>query len=621
MTNIIRNAATAILFAALSLSAACAFATDYYVDSQDGSDAAAGTSPQEAWKTLKRVSRAEEIKGGDVVHFRSGRVWRESLAPRSGEEGKPVVYTSYGDKTLDGATSVLGTPVVYTYDDGPKPSFWRSVSLSEENDWVKEGENLWATRPREVKTVGEPRKLDGSWSLHRENGAVASFERRDDVMTIRCEKPGTASNHIQWIYQPFSIRDGKPLRLSFEARATIPTTFFVSLMEPSSPWRSYGAVSGLGELTSEFQPCQLYLQPNRDADDARLTFYLGKLPEGETLEIKNLKFEEVQIDELDMTPDVGNIILDGTFAAFKRWTRDELKAQDDFFYNREDGRVWYYSEKNPATTRKSLEAAIMRHVIDLSGVHDAVFDGLDLRYGAAHGFGGSGNARCVIRRCDISWIGGGDQYREGGAGRRVRFGNGIEFWSSARDHVVEQCRLWEVYDAALTNQGSGTNEERNIVYRENLIWNCEYSFEYWNRDESSVTDNITFVHNVCLNAGYGWGHAQRPDPNGRCLMFYSNTAQTTNFVVKGNIFANATESLVRSDVEWKPEGPTLDGNVYWQEDESKPYVLWLKQKYGRDEFDEFQKASGQETHGKIKRVDFSTAALGAISSGMFKSER
>ena len=584
MTIVTRKITTAIFAVALSVAMVNAFATDYYVDSQTGSDSAAGTSPTTAWKTLKRVANATEIAPGDVVHFRADRVWREGLAPRSGAEGKPVTYTSYGD--------------------GAKPSFWRSVSLAKESDWVKEGENLWATRPREVKTLGDPRKLDPKrWAVHRENGATAEFSVKDGVLTLRCQKSGTASNHIQQMYQPFEILDGKPLRLSFDARATVPTTFSVSLMEPKSPWTSYGSVSGLGELTPEFKRFELYLLPNRDATDARLTFYLGKIPEGATLEFKDLAFQDVQVDELDLTPDVGNIILDGTVAAFKRWTRDELKAQDDFFYNREDGRVWYYSEKNPATTRRSLEAAIMRHVIDLSGVHDAIFDGLDLRYGAAHGFGGSGNARCVIRNCDISWIGGGDQYREGGAGRRTRFGNGIEFWSSGRDHLVENCRLWEIYDAALTNQGSGTNEERNIVYRGNLIWNCEYSFEYWNRDESSITDSITFVDNVCLNAGYGWGHVQRRDPNGRCLMFYSNTAQTTNFVVKGNIFANAKESLVRSDVEWKPEAPTIDDNVYWQDDDSIPYAFWLKKNYSRAEFSAFQKATGHEARGRIEKVD------------------
>jgi len=582
----LRRSITAIFFAALTLSVATALPTDYYVDARNGSDAAVGTSPDAAWKTLARVSQAEEIQPGDVVRFHAGDVWRESLAPRSGDEGRPVTYTSYGE--------------------GAKPSFWRSVSLSDEDAWVKEGENIWATRPRTVTPFPDgivAKLIPGRWATHAESGASVNYVEDSGSFKLEIKASGSASNHIQWMYDPFTIKRDRSIRCSFSARASQPTTFNISLMASSRPWPSYGAVSGLGEITTEFQRFELCLRPNRDAEDARLTFYLGVVPQGVVLEFADFTFEEVEIDEFDLGPDVGNIILDHNAAAFKRWELDELKEQDDYYYNRVDGRVWYYSRENPAAKYDSIEAAIMQHIVDLSGVHDAIFDGLDIRYGAAHGFGGSGNARCVIRNCDISWIGGGDQHRGGSAGPRTRYGNGIEFWASAQDHLVENCRLWEIYDAALTNQGSGTNVERNIVYRNNLIWNCEYSFEYWNRDETSVTENIEFVNNICLNAGWGWGYVQRPDPNGRCLMFYDNTAQTKNVVIKGNIFANAKDSLVRFDREWSPEGPKLDDNVYWQDNASVPYALWLKTKYDRDVFDAYKKAANVEENGRIEKVD------------------
>ncbi len=78
-----------------------------------------------------------------------------------------------------------------------------------------------------------------------------------------------------------------------------------------------------------------------------------------------------------------------------------------------------------------------------------------------------------------------------------------------------------------------------------MIWTSEYSFKYWNRGRGSVTRNIVFEHTTCVDAGCGWGHEQRPDPNGRHLMFYDNSAATTNFVIAGNIFFNATDSLLR----------------------------------------------------------------------------
>ena len=83
-----------LLFTALSLVSLNAFAADYYVDSSCGSDSASGTSPAEAWKTLART-RKGEIKPGDTVRLVRGGVWREQLIPVSGENGKPVTYTSF----------------------------------------------------------------------------------------------------------------------------------------------------------------------------------------------------------------------------------------------------------------------------------------------------------------------------------------------------------------------------------------------------------------------------------------------------------------------------------------------------------------------------------------------
>ena len=273
--------------------------------------------------------------------------------------------------------------------------------------------------------------------------------------------------------------------------------------------------------------------------------------------------------------DVGNLIFDGRRAGVKRWSREELKTEGNFWFEPETRCVWLVSAGNPAENSREIEAALRRiHVVDIGGVHYAVFSDFDIRYGASHGFGGSGNSHITIRDCDVSWIGGGHQFTRPD-GVPVRYGNGIEFWSSGHDHLVEGCRLWEIYDAALTNQGDGKNEQRNITYRNNVIWNCEYSFEYWNRNEESITDNIVFTNNTCLYAGYGWGHAQRPDPNGRHLMFYENTAKTTNFVVKDNVFAHATESILRIDSRRGQEQTSEQSDVAQKSGEQG--IAWIKQ--------------------------------------------
>ena len=318
--------------------------------------------------------------------------------------------------------------------------------------------------------------------------------------------------------------------------------------------------------------------------------------------------------------DVGNLIFDGKKAGVKRWSKEELINEDDFWFEPETRCVWLACEKNPAEKYGEIEAALRKdHVINLNGVHHVNISDFDVRYGAAHGFGGSGNSNITISTCDISWIGGGHQFTRPD-GVPVRYGNGIEFWGDAHDHSVDSCRLWEIYDAALTNQGNGTNVQRYIRYYNNVIWNCEYSFEYWNRDETSVTEGITFHGNTCLNAGYGWGHSQRPDPNGRHLMFYETTAETTNFYVMHNTFVNATESILRVDCRRRQEQPAelsdavqqkgehnvewmknlvMQNNVWFQQPgEGRTLVLWqlerindfeqYRQKTGLDQDSEFQ---------------------------------
>ena len=61
----------------------------YYVSS-DGNDENDGRSPETAWKSLSRVSKAE-LSVGDGVRFRRGDVFRGNVAARSG-----VTYTAYG---------------------------------------------------------------------------------------------------------------------------------------------------------------------------------------------------------------------------------------------------------------------------------------------------------------------------------------------------------------------------------------------------------------------------------------------------------------------------------------------------------------------------------------------
>ena len=282
----------------------------------------------------------------------------------------------------------------------------------------------------------------------------------------------------------------------------------------------------------------------------------------------------------ELRHDVGIFICDhGKRWGVKKWCNPDWKVEKlenplDYTYDPEKKRVLVRFDGNPAKSFKSIELAYTKHVVNQGGCHDVVYDGLCIRYGAAHGFGGGSTRNITIRNCDVCWIGGGLQFwkkdeKTGKIRHPVRYGNGIEFWADASGHLVERNRLWEIYDAALTNQGRESTET-DIVWRDNVIWNAEYSFEYWNE---LLTTNIVFEHNTCVDAGCGWAHAQRPDRNGAHLMYYHNRAATTNFFVRNNIFCRATEWTARSGLDWRP-AMAHDNNLVWNDGDT-PVMRWL----------------------------------------------
>lgn len=592
-------AASLLLFLAPGAAAPAAPAT-YYV-ANAGSDAQDGRSPERAWRTIARVC-AETLHSGDRVLFRRGDTWREPLVVCSGDETGVVTYGAYGA--------------------GPKPVLMGSVSKSRPADWKNERGNIWSAgeqpaaagedAPLPPPTVGLP-----AWQLYAEGGASARVSADQGSCRVECAAPGQAGNHIQLSLMPFRIERGKAYRLAFRARCTRSFALRMpSLMQAGPPWTGYSAAPAPARrrVEPEWHAFSQFYRANATATDARLTLYLGGvLPAGAALDIERVSFAECNPDEVRLTDDgglpvdVGNIIFDGgKSCGVKVWKPADLKAQDQYWYDEERQLVKVYSIGNPAERHASIECALRRHIIDESGARYVTFENLHLTCGGAHGIGGGSTHHITVRDCDISWIGGGSQY---GGTRTVRFGNGIEFWGSAHDNLVERCRLWEIYDAALTNQNGGADaKEYNITYRLNQIWNSEYSFEYWNRPETSETWNIRFENNTCFNAGGGWGHAQRPDPSGRHLCFYDSPAKARDIFVRNNIFCGATGNAFYAP-GWPAAGLaalTMDHNCWYQ---PAGDMIHLKGKsYSMAQFAAYQAEQGKDAHSLAADALFAAPA-------------
>ncbi|MBN1342446.1 MAG: carbohydrate binding domain-containing protein [Phycisphaerae bacterium] len=581
--------------------ATLAVAEDYYV-SNAGDDRNDGRSPDKPWRTIVRVN-AHPLQPGDVVRLKRGDSWREQLVPRSGGEKGHVTYSAYGS--------------------GDKPLLLGSVEKNDPKDWTRDSGNIWvttqptATGKELLKNPSFAADL-AEWNLHYEQGAKAVLARDTAdadsppaACRVTCAKPGQSGSHIQLYTSGMAIEQGKVYRLIFRAKSTKPFVLnYPNLMSSGPPWIGYTSSRWLGrkQITTEWATGEKFYKAGVTAKDARLTFFLGDaFPEGAILHLDSLSFAECEGSGL-LTSDVGNIIFDGEKSCgVKKFKESELKTQGDYWYDEDAHVVKLCSAKNPAEHYADIECAIREHVIDQSGKCYVVYELLAVKYGAAHGIGGGSTHHIIVRDCDFAYIGGGDQ---SGGEHTVRFGNGVEFWGTAHDCLVERCRLWEIYDAALTNQSSGPNTPQiNIVYRNNLIWNSEYSFEYWNRPEKSETRNVRFENNTCLFAGYGWGHTQRPDPSGRHLCFYTSPARATDICVRNNVFFEAKGNAFFC---WTwPRQAILDLKIdhnAWHQSSGAMVRFWNKDKakdasYEMARFQAYQKDWGMEPHSIVADPD------------------
>lgn len=264
-----------------------------------------------------------------------------------------------------------------------------------------------------------------------------------------------------------------------------------------------------------------------------------------------------------------------TNASDKRYAKSiGIRQELDFWYDEKSKRLVLKCSKNPAEVFRSIELCLRKDVISSHWAHDVVYDGLSVRYGSAHGIAAGLTENIIIRNCHISWIGGALQYWRkdkitGETLYPVRYGNGIELWGETKNALIESNRLNQIYDAALTNQGREGVQE-NIIWRSNTVEKAEFSFEYWH---AGKTRNILFEGNVCRDAGFGWGHDQRPDPNGTHILFYENDAVTENFIIRGNTFISARNWTVRMLNDWRRSLQIKDNRIQSLPD--VPVIRWL----------------------------------------------
>ena len=96
LADIFRRICSFMFFVFFLNGSVIVFATDYYIDSNNGDDENDGTSPDSPWKTLSKVS-SMTFQPGDNIYFKRGTMYSGcAVIKGDGTKNNPITVSAYG---------------------------------------------------------------------------------------------------------------------------------------------------------------------------------------------------------------------------------------------------------------------------------------------------------------------------------------------------------------------------------------------------------------------------------------------------------------------------------------------------------------------------------------------
>ncbi len=253
-------------------------------------------------------------------------------------------------------------------------------------------------------------------------------------------------------------------------------------------------------------------------------------------------------------------------------------------------------EGNPGKLFNSIEF-IGITVPFIIRTHGVTIDNICIKYSK---FGVSGYyivaiEDLTVKNCEMEWIGGnlcGYNFRASKGGISLRIGNGVEVYGGCKNYTVENCRFYQIYDAAISPQyvaGGADSKESNVItddilFKGNLIEYAIYGFEsFLDTIRTGIIakgDNYFIEDNIVRMSGCGFGSTRLDRGFSGGFTTGGHPSCYRNFRITNNIFDRASDQLVIACEKEVDCLPIFENNTYIQ---GYGNVLITKNCYDRNE--------------------------------------
>ncbi|MBO4689180.1 MAG: family 16 glycosylhydrolase [Clostridiales bacterium] len=197
-------------------------------------------------------------------------------------------WPGYPDATTDFSKAEFEIDYVRVYQ---KPSYDTNVSKPEKpfREALADGNFIRNGNFTEAEDLTD----DVDWKFLLFNGGEGAAEIKDGEMIITSTNCGTEEYSVQLVHPDLPMRKGHKYKITFDIKADEPRKCIVCISAPNAGWIRYFPDTSI-DLETEWKTFEFeFDMTEKDDNNGRLEFNMGKHGDTATIHITNVRVEEV----------------------------------------------------------------------------------------------------------------------------------------------------------------------------------------------------------------------------------------------------------------------------------------------------------------------------------------